>query len=47
MFYILDALLILLILATNTFFHFGLYLKAYPREVKEGHTHRTAATQFI
>lgn len=47
MFYILDALLILLILMINTFFHFGLYLKAYPQEVKQGHTHRTAGTEMI
>ena len=47
MFYILDALLILLILVINTFFHFGLYLKAYPQEVKEGQTHRTATTEMI
>jgi len=31
-FYVLDALLMLLILAINTFFHFGLYLRAYPKE---------------
>ena len=47
MFYILDALLILLILMINTFFHFGLYLKAYPLEAKQGHTHMNGATHFI
>ena len=31
-FYTLDALMILLILVVNAFFHFGLYLKAYPGE---------------
>lgn len=31
-FYTLDALLIFLILVINSFFHFGLYLKAYPSE---------------
>ena len=34
-FYGFDALMIILILVINTVFHFGLYLKAYPSEVKE------------
>ena len=35
-FYGFDALMIIIILAINTIFHFGLYLKAYPSELKEG-----------
>ena len=35
-FYGFDALIIILILLLNTIFHFGLYLKAYPTEFKEG-----------
>ena len=34
-FYGFDALMIILILVINTVFHFGLYLKAYPSELKE------------
>ena len=34
-FYGFDALMIILILVLNTVFHFGLYLKAYPSELKE------------
>lgn len=33
-FYGFDALMIFLILIVNTFFHFGIYLKAYPTEAK-------------
>ncbi len=35
-FYGFDGLMIFLILIFNTIFHFGLYLKAYPSELKEG-----------
>jgi hypothetical protein len=35
-FYTLDALLIFLILIINTLFHFGVYLRQYPNEVKQG-----------
>ena len=34
-FYGLDALVVFLHLVVNTFLHFGVYLKAYPSEVKE------------
>lgn len=34
-FYVFDALLMFLLLMVNTFFHFGFYLNAYRREVKQ------------